>query len=185
MKNRLLYSQSENLLRFSKGKTAYDSENSCTKEIEKCRYPEETGRQLFRPFKNVALEETRHLDLEVGVLGHCLESTRNLYLSLTSVSVLDSRLAVSRHYFLGVNVCFDNTLLHVGPGTGEGHLADTRHSDLDLRAALGMGHSLGTVGVSSLGTSDFLNKNFLEDVPVSAVGLGSFALGLMPYIGLS
>jgi hypothetical protein len=52
--------------------------------------------------------------------------------------------------------------------------------DLDLRIAMGMGHSLGTLGVSSLGTFDFLNKNFLEDVPVLKVGLGSFASGLMP-----
>jgi hypothetical protein len=130
----------------------------------------------------VALEGTRHLDLEVGVLGHCLESTRNLYLYLTSVRELDNRLAVARHYYLDMNVCFDSTLLHVGPGTGEGHLADTRHLDLDLRIAMEMGSSLGTLGVSSLGNFHFLNKNFLEDVPVLTVGVGSFALGLMLYV---
>jgi hypothetical protein len=143
-------------------------------------YLEEPGRHLFSPLRNVALEDTRHLDLKPGVLGYCLESTRNLYLYLTSVRELDNRLAVARHYYLDMNACFGNTLLHVGPGTGEGHLADTRHLDLDLKIAMGMGHYLGTMGVSSLGTFDFLDKNFLEDVPVLTVGLGSFASGLMP-----
>jgi len=120
------------------------------------------------------------LDLEVGVVGHCLESTRNLYLSPTSVSELDCRLAVARHYYLDVNVCFDNTLLHEDPATGERHSADTKHLDLDLTTAMEMGHSLGTLGVSSLGNFHFLNKNLIEDVPVLTVGVGSFALGRIP-----
>jgi hypothetical protein len=145
--------------------------------------PRITWQTLVQPLKNVALEGTSHLDLEVGVLGHCLESTRNLYLYLTSVREVDNRLAVAKYYYLEMNVCFDdNTLLHVGL-VGEGHLADTRHLDLERGVAMGMGHSLGILGVSSLGTLDFLNKKFL-DFPVLIVGVSSFASGLTPYSGL-